>query len=195
VLAEHGLRQLHIAETEKYAHVTFFFNGGVEREVEGEARILIPSPRDVPTYDHKPEMSAFAVTDALVGALESGAFDFAVVNYANADMVGHTGVIAAAVAAIETVDTCVGRVVDTVTRLGGVCIITADHGNSDHMLEADGSPNTAHSMSPVPVIVTSERVRLRGGGRLCDLAPTVLAFLGLANAPEMTGVSLTEPLE
>jgi 2,3-bisphosphoglycerate-independent phosphoglycerate mutase len=195
VLAEHGLRQLHIAETEKYAHVTFFFNGGAEREVEGERRILVPSPRDVPTYDHEPEMSAFGVTDALVDALEEGTFDFAVVNYANADMVGHTGVIAAAVAAVEAVDTCVGRVVDLVTRLGGVCLITADHGNSDHMLEADGSPNTAHSTNPVPFIVTTEDVRVREGGSLCDLAPTALAFLGLPRPPEMTGVSLAAPLE
>ena len=193
VLAEHGLRQLHIAETEKYAHVTFFFNGGVEREAEGETRILVPSPRDVPTYDHRPEMSAYAVTDELVAALDSGRFEFAVVNYANADMVGHTGVIAAAVAAVEAVDACVGRVVDTVARLGGVCLITADHGNSDNMLEADGSPNTAHSTNPVPFIVTDERVRVRDGGRLCDLAPTVLSYLGLPHPPEMTGVTLVEP--
>jgi 2,3-bisphosphoglycerate-independent phosphoglycerate mutase len=193
VLAEHGLRQLHIAETEKYAHVTFFFNGGVEREAEGETRILIPSPRDVPTYDHKPEMSAFAVTDALVEALASGQYDFAVVNYANADMVGHTGVIPAAVRAVEAVDACVGRVVDTVARLGGVCLITADHGNSDHMLEADGSPNTAHSTNPVPFVVTDAGVRVREGGRLCDIAPTVLAYLGLAHPAEMTGVPLVEP--
>ena len=193
VLAEHGLRQLHIAETEKYAHVTFFFNGGVEHEVEGETRILIPSPRDVPTYDHKPEMSAPAVTDALVEALGGGAYDFAVVNYANADMVGHTGVIAAAAAAVEAVDACVGRVVDAVTRLGGVCLITADHGNSDNMLEPDGSPNTAHSTNPVPFLVTDEGVRVREGGRLCDLAPTVLCYLGLSHPPEMTGVTLVEP--
>jgi len=194
VLAEHGLWQLHIAETEKYAHVTFFFNGGREHEVEGETRILIPSPRHVPTYDHEPEMSAYAVTDALVAALETGRYDFAVVNYANADMVGHTGVIAAAVAAVEAVDTCVGRVVDTVTRLGGVGLVTADHGNSDNMLEADGSPNTAHSTNPVPFIVTAEGVRVRAGGRLCDLAPTVLAFLGLPHPPQMTGVTLVEPV-
>jgi 2,3-bisphosphoglycerate-independent phosphoglycerate mutase len=190
VLAEHGLRQLHIAETEKYAHVTFFFNGGVEKEVEGETRILVPSPRDVPTYDHKPEMSAFGVTDELLGALESGDFEFAVVNYANADMVGHTGIVAAAIAAVETVDTCLGRVVDLVTGLGGVCLVTADHGNSDNMLEADGSPNTAHSLNAVPFIATAEGVTVRGGGRLCDLAPTVLALLGLTRPDEMTGVCL-----
>ena len=193
VLAERGLRQLHIAETEKYAHVTFFFNGGVEKEVAGETRILVPSPRDVPTYDHEPEMSAFGVTDELVDALESGAYDFAVVNYANADMVGHTGVIAAAVTALEAVDTCLGRVVDTVARLGGVCLITADHGNADNMLEADGSANTAHSTNPVPFIVTTAHVRVREGGRLCDLAPTALALLGLPQPAEMTGASLLEP--
>ena len=193
VLAEHGLRQLHIAETEKYAHVTFFFNGGAEHEVEGETRILVPSPRDVPTYDHAPAMSAFAVTDELVAALESGRYEFAIVNYANADMVGHTGVIAAAVAAVEAVDSCVGRVVDAVARLGGVCLVTADHGNSDHMLEADGSPSTAHSTNPVPFVVTDRGVRVRDGGRLCDLAPTVLSYLGLPHPPEMTGVTLVEP--
>ena len=193
VLAEYGLRQLHIAETEKYAHVTFFFNGGVEKAVAGEERILVPSVRDVPTYDHKPEMSAFGVTDELLKALQSGSFAFVVVNYANADMVGHTGVIAAAEAAVEAVDTCVGRVADLVTRLGGVCLVTADHGNSDHMLEPDGSPNTAHSTNLVPFIATVSGVRVRPGGRLCDLAPTALALLGLAQPDEMTGASLLAP--
>jgi 2,3-bisphosphoglycerate-independent phosphoglycerate mutase len=192
VLAAHGLRQLHIAETEKYAHVTFFFNGGVEKAVEGETRILVPSPRDVPTYDHKPEMSAYGVTAELLAALEGGGFAFAVVNYANADMVGHTGVISAAVAAVEAVDECLGRVVELVTRLGGVCLVTADHGNSDHMLEPDGSPNTAHSTNLVPLIVTATGVSLRDGGKLCDLAPTVLALLGLAQPAEMTGAGLLE---
>ena len=193
VLAEHRLRQLHIAETEKYAHVTFFFNGGVEEPVEGETRILVPSPRDVPTYDHKPEMSAYGVTDELVAALAAGGFAFAVVNYANADMVGHTGVISAAVAAVEAVDACLGRVVETVDLLGGVCLVTADHGNSDHMLEPDGSPNTAHSTNLVPFIATATGVRVREGGRLCDLAPTALALLGLAQPVEMTGAGLLEP--
>jgi 2,3-bisphosphoglycerate-independent phosphoglycerate mutase len=193
VLAEAGLRQLHIAETEKYAHVTFFFNGGVEQEYPGETRILIPSPRDVPTYDHKPQMSAVEVTDALVGQIEAGTFDFVVVNYANADMVGHSGVIAAAVAAVETVDTCLGRVVDRVTAQGGVCLVTADHGNADAMLEPDESPNTAHSTNLVPLIATLPGARLRDGGRLCDLAPTILGLLGLAPPPEMTGVPLLEP--
>ncbi len=193
VLAEHGLRQLHIAETEKYAHVTFFFNGGVEREVEGETRILVPSPRDVPTYDHKPQMSAPGVTDALVEQLDADTFDFVVVNYANADMVGHTGVIPAAVEAVETVDACLGRVVDVVARLGGVCLVTADHGNADHMLEPDGSPNTAHSTNLVPFVATVAGRGVREGGRLCDLAPTVLALLGLEQPPEMTGRDLLAP--
>jgi 2,3-bisphosphoglycerate-independent phosphoglycerate mutase len=192
VLAAHGLRQLHVAETEKYAHVTFFFNGGVEKKVEGETRILVPSPRDVPTYDHRPEMSARVVTDQLTEALADGGYAFAVVNYANADMVGHTGVIAAAVAAIEAVDEYLGRVVDLVTRLGGVCLVTADHGNSDHMLEPDGSPNTAHTTNLVPFVATASGVRAREGGRLCDLAPTALALLGLAQPAEMTGACLLE---
>ena len=179
VLAEHGLRQLHIAETEKYAHVTFFFNGGVEKEVEGEERVLVPSPRDVPTYDHKPEMSALGVTDELVARIEADTFDFIVVNYANADMVGHTGVIPAAVKAVETVDACLGRVVAAVAARGGACLVTADHGNSDHMLEPDGSPNTAHSTNLVPFVATVPAMRVRDGGRLSDLAPTVLALLGV----------------
>ncbi len=193
VLAERGLRQLHIAETEKYAHVTFFFNGGVEKAVEGEERVLVPSPRDVPTYDHKPEMSAVGVTDELVARLESDAFDFVVVNYANADMVGHTGVLGAAVTAIETVDACLGRVVDAGARLGGACLVTADHGNADHMLEPDGSPNTAHSTNLVPFVATVRDARVRDGGRLCDLAPTALTLLGLAPPEEMTGRCLLEP--
>jgi 2,3-bisphosphoglycerate-independent phosphoglycerate mutase len=193
VLAEHGLSQLHIAETEKYAHVTFFFNGGVEREVEGEERVLVPSPRDVPTYDHKPEMSAVTVTDELVARVAAGRFDFIVVNYANADMVGHTGVIPAAVRAVETVDACLGRVVDAVLAQGGVCLLTADHGNSDHMLEPDGSPNTAHSTNLVPFVATVPGVRVREEGRLCDLAPTVLRLIGVEQPPEMTGGDLLEP--
>jgi 2,3-bisphosphoglycerate-independent phosphoglycerate mutase len=193
VLAEHGLRQLHIAETEKYAHVTFFFNGGVEKAVPGEERILVPSPRDVATYDLKPGMSARGVTDALLEQLEGGGYAFAVVNYANADMVGHTGVIAAAVEAVETVDECLGRLVGLVGRLGGVCLITADHGNSDHMLEPDGGPNTAHSTNLVPFIATLSDARAREGGRLSDLAPTALALLGIAQPDEMTGASLLQP--
>jgi len=138
-------------------------------------------------------MSAYGVTDELVAALAGGGFAFAVVNYANADMVGHTGVISAAVAALQAVDECLGRVVEVVTRLGGVCLVTADHGNSDHMLEPDGSPNTAHSTNLVPFIATATGVRVREGGRLCDLAPTALALLGLAQPAEMTGAGLLEP--
>ena len=193
VLSDAGLRQLHIAETEKYAHVTFFFNGGVEQEFPGETRILVPSPRDVPTYDRKPQMSAVEVTDALVGQIEAGAFDFVVVNYANADMVGHSGVIEAAVAAVETVDACLGRVVEAAAACGGVCLVTADHGNADAMLEPDRSPNTAHSTNLVPFVATTAGVRVRDGGRLCDLAPTILRLVGLEPPAEMTGVSLLEP--
>jgi len=193
VLAEAGLRQLHVAETEKYAHVTFFLNGGVEKKVPGEVRILVPSPRDVPTYDHKPEMSAPEVTEECLRQLAEGRFDFVIVNYANADMVGHTGVIPAAVKAVETVDACVGRVVDAVLAAGGVCLVTADHGNADNMLEPDGSPNTAHSTNPVPFVATVPGVRVRPGGGLADIAPTVLALLGLPQPAEMTGRCLLEP--
>jgi 2,3-bisphosphoglycerate-independent phosphoglycerate mutase len=193
VLAEHGLRQLHMAETEKYAHVTLFFNGGVEKEVPGETRILVPSPRDVPTYDRKPEMSAVEVTDELVRQIEGGEYDFVVVNYANADMVGHTGVIEAAVRAIETVDACLGRVVDVVLPAGGVCLVTADHGNSDNMLEPDGSVSTAHSLNVVPFIASVDGVAVRGGGRLCDLAPTALHLLGVPAPAAMTGRDLLVP--
>ena len=173
--------------------MTFFFNGGVEKEVEGEERVLVPSPRDVPTYDHKPEMSALGVTDELVARIEADTFDFIVVNYANADMVGHTGVIPAAVKAVETVDACLGRVVAAVTARGGACLVTADHGNSDHMLEPDGSPNTAHSTNLVPFVATVPAMRVRDGGRLSDLAPTVLALLGVEQPVEMTGRDLLEP--
>ena len=154
VIAESGRRQLHVAETEKYAHVTYFFNGGREQEWEGEERRLVESARDVPTYDRKPEMSARAAADAFVDGWSSGEYGFGVLNFANPDMVGHTGVIPAAVAAVEAVDACLGEVVAAVTDTGGACIITADHGNCDHMLEPDGSPNTAHSLNPVPLIVT-----------------------------------------
>jgi len=170
--------------------VTFFFNGGVEQEVAGETRILVPSPRDVPTYDHKPEMSAVEVTDELVARVEAEEFDFVVVNYANADMVGHTGDFDAAVRAVETVDVCLGRVVEAVLAAGGACLVTADHGNSDHMLEPDGAVSTAHSLNPVPFVATVEGVVVRDGGRLCDLAPTALHLLGVPPPPEMTGRDL-----
>jgi 2,3-bisphosphoglycerate-independent phosphoglycerate mutase len=192
VIAQAGGRQLHVAETEKYPHVTYFFNGGDEEPCTGERRELVPSPRDVPTYDHKPEMSAPEAAAAFVGAWREEDFRFGIINFANADMVGHTGVIPAAVKAIETVDRCLGDVVAVVHESGGACVITADHGNADHMLEEDGSPNTAHSLNPVPVIVTVPGVTLRGGGILADVAPTVLQLLGMAPPEAMTGESLIE---
>jgi 2,3-bisphosphoglycerate-independent phosphoglycerate mutase len=191
VLAQHGIRQLHVAETEKYPHVTYFFNGGDEHQLKGERRELVPSPRDVPTYDFKPQMSAREAAAAFVNAWREDEPGFAIINFANADMVGHTGVIAAAVAAIETVDECLGEVVAAVRERGGVCVVTADHGNADHMLEPDGSPNTAHSLNPVPLIVTMQDVKLAPeGGILADVAPTVLELLGVAQPAAMTGHSL-----
>jgi 2,3-bisphosphoglycerate-independent phosphoglycerate mutase len=189
-----GATQLHVAETEKYAHVTYFFNGGEETPLRGERRELVPSVRDVPTYDHAPAMSARAAADAFVGAWrEAGGFRFGIINFANADMVGHTGVIAAAVTAIETVDACLGEVAAAVHERGGVCVVTADHGNADHMLEPDGSPNTAHSLNPVPLVLTSRGVALRAqGGILADVAPTVLQALGIEQPAQMTGRSLIE---
>jgi 2,3-bisphosphoglycerate-independent phosphoglycerate mutase len=193
VLEQAGAAQLHVAETEKYPHVTYFFNGGDEAPLRGERREMVASPRDVPTYDHKPQMSAREAAAAFVGAWREDGFQFGIINFANADMVGHTGVIAAAVQAIETVDECLGEVVTAVHESGGVCLVTADHGNADHMLEPDGSPNTAHSMNPVPVIVTSPDVALRErGGILADVAPTVLELLGIAQPAAMTGRSLIE---
>jgi 2,3-bisphosphoglycerate-independent phosphoglycerate mutase len=194
VLSEHGVRQLHVAETEKYAHVTYFFNGGLEREWDGETRILVPSPRDVPSYDHKPEMSADEVTARFVDELERDDYGFAVVNFANPDMVGHTGFIPAAVRAVETVDRCLGETVSAVERKGGVSLITADHGNAEQMLEEDGvSLHTAHTTNPVPLIVTDPEVILRDTGELADLVPTVLGFLGFKQPLQMTGKSLTSP--
>jgi 2,3-bisphosphoglycerate-independent phosphoglycerate mutase len=192
VLAERGIKQLHVAETEKYAHVTYFFNGGEEDPYDGEERRLVDSPRDVPTYDKKPEMSAEAAADAFVEGWREYEPGFGIINFANSDMVGHTGVIEAAVRAIETVDGCLGRVVATVHESGGACVITADHGNADHMLEDDGSPNTAHSMNPVPLIVTAGVGELREGGILADVAPTILALMGQEQPPEMTGRPLQE---
>jgi 2,3-bisphosphoglycerate-independent phosphoglycerate mutase len=190
-LAGRGIAQLHVAETEKYAHVTYFFNGGEEDEYEGEERCLVDSPRDVPTYDEKPEMSASPATDVFVERWGEGDFGFGLINFANPDMVGHTGVIEAAVKGIETVDECLGRVVEAVEGSGGVCLVTADHGNADHMLEDDGSPNTAHSMNPVPAIVTADVGELREGGILADVAPTILDLLGVEQPSEMTGEKLT----
>ncbi|MEY2514395.1 MAG: 2,3-bisphosphoglycerate-independent phosphoglycerate mutase [bacterium] len=191
VVEDAGGHQLHVAETEKYPHVTYFFGGGKETPEPGERRELVPSPRDVPTYDFKPQMSALEATDAFVAAWAEEDFMFAVINFANPDMVGHTGVIPAAVTAIETVDACLARVVEAVQATGGACIVTADHGNADHMLEPDGSPNTAHSLNPVPIVVTVEGAQLDpDGGILADVAPTALELLGIAQPPEMTGRSL-----
>jgi 2,3-bisphosphoglycerate-independent phosphoglycerate mutase len=190
VLAEHGARQLHVAETEKYAHVTYFFNCGEEEPFEGERRELVDSPRDVPTYDHKPEMSAREAARAFVEAWQEDSPAFGIINFANPDMVGHTGVIEAAVRAVETVDGCLGSIVQAVHESGGACVITADHGNSDNMLEEDGSPNTAHSLNPVPFIVTVPGVELRDEGILADVAPTVLELLGIEQPEAMTGESM-----
>jgi 2,3-bisphosphoglycerate-independent phosphoglycerate mutase len=189
-IAAAGGRQLHVAETEKYAHVTYFFNGGREQELEGEEHCLVASPRDVSTYDQKPEMSAAAAAATFVEHWRGGSYRFGIINFANPDMVGHTGVIPAAVAAVEAVDALLGDVVEAVLAEGGACIVTADHGNCDHMLEPDGSPNTAHSLNPVPLIVTAEGLELRDRGILADVAPTALELLGIPKPAPMTGHSL-----
>lgn len=189
VLAKNGKTQLRIAETTKYAHVTFFFNGGEEVKFEGEDRILIPTP-DVTTFDLKPEMSAYPVCDAVVEAIESGKYDVVILNFANCDMVGHTGVFDAAVKAVETVDACVGRVVEAALKMDGVALITADHGNADCMAEDDGTPFTAHTTNPVPFAVCGYDCKLREGGRLADIAPTMLKILGIQKPAEMDGESL-----
>ena len=184
-----GLTQLRIAETEKYAHVTFFFNGGVEQTFPGEDRVLIPSP-SVPTYDLKPDMSAKEVTDACVERIESGNYDVIILNFANCDMVGHTGVYEAARLAVETVDECVNRVVEATSRMGGISLITADHGNADRMLEDDGvTPYTAHTTNPVPFYIVGADVKLRDG-KLADIAPTMLDLMGLNKPEEMDGETL-----
>ncbi len=190
VLAERGEGQLHVAETEKYAHVTYFFNGGREAEWEGEERRLVDSPREVPTYDHKPEMSAAAAAQAFRDGWADGDFRFGIINFANPDMVGHTGSIPAAVAAVTAVDRCLGEVIAEVHGKGGACIVTADHGNAEQMLEPDGSPNTAHSLNAVPFVVTVSGVGLADGGILADVAPTALALLGIDKPAAMTGRSL-----
>jgi len=191
-VAERGLRQLHVAETEKYAHVTYFFNGGEEDPYEGEERELVPSPRDVATYDQRPQMSAAGVAEAFARRWREHDARFGIVNFANPDMVGHTGVIPAAVAAVEAVDTALVDVVGAVHESGGACVVTADHGNCDHMLEPDGAPNTAHSLNPVPLVVTVAGATLRGGGILADVAPTLLQMLGIEQPRAMTGRSLLE---
>ena len=187
-LSSMGMTQLRIAETEKYAHVTFFFNGGVEKQYPGEDRVLVPSPK-VATYDLQPEMSAFEVCDKCVERIESGNYDVIILNFANCDMVGHTGVLEAAVKAVETVDTCVGRVVDATLKMGGIAMVTADHGNAEDMKQPDGSPMTAHTTNLVPFILCGAGSELRTG-RLADIAPTILDVLGLACPPEMDGRTL-----
>ncbi len=185
-----GGRQLHVAETEKYAHVTYFFNGGRERTWPGEERRLADSPRDVPTYDLEPEMSARKAAAAFTSEWREDDYRFGIINFANPDMVGHTGVIPAAVRAIEAVDECLAEVVSAVHESGGACLITADHGNSEHMLNADGSPNTAHTTNPVPLIATVHGIELRDGGILADVSPTALDLLGIEQPPGMTGRTL-----
>lgn len=188
-ISKKGLTQLRIAETEKYAHVTFFFNGGVEKTYENEDRILVASPK-VATYDLQPEMSAYEVADKCAAAIESGKYDVIILNFANCDMVGHTGVFDAAVKAVEAVDECVGKVTDAIAKMGGVSLITADHGNADKMFDEDGSPFTAHTTNPVPFCVIGYPCKLREGGKLADIAPTMLQILGLEQPKEMTGTSL-----
>jgi 2,3-bisphosphoglycerate-independent phosphoglycerate mutase len=190
VLAQAGANQLHVAETEKYAHVTYFFNGGVERAFERERRELVPSQRDVPTYDLKPQMSAREITAAFTQAFTEDRPRFSVINFANADMVGHTGVIPATIIGVQTVDECLGHVVQAVHAAGGACVITADHGNAEQMLEPDGGTSTAHSINPVPLIVTARGVDLVGTGTLADVAPTILSLLKMQPPSAMTGHSL-----
>lgn len=192
-VSRHGKTQLRIAETEKYAHVTFFFNGGEEAPYPGEERSMIQSPRDVPTYDHKPEMSAREVTNVVLDHIASDTFDAIILNYANADMVGHTGIISAAVKAVETVDECLGKVADLVLSKGGGLLITADHGNCEQMQNPDGSPHTSHTTNLVPLIYVAadgSTIALREGGKLSDLAPTLLEMMRLPQPPEMSGCSL-----
>ncbi len=193
VLGNHGFKQLRIAETEKYAHVTFFFNGGVETPFPGEERCLIPSPKEVATYDQKPEMSAYPVTEELLRRIDQDVYDVIVLNFANCDMVGHTGIEAAAIKAVEAVDACVGRIVAKVWEKGGTALITADHGNAEQMIGESGEPFTAHTSNPVWLVLMDDSrkdVKLREGGKLADLAPTMLDILGLPKPKEMTGESL-----
>jgi 2,3-bisphosphoglycerate-independent phosphoglycerate mutase len=192
LVSEAGLRQLHAAETEKYAHVTYFLDGGREKPFEGEERILVDSPRDVSSYDEKPEMSAAELAERVVRAIEEDGFALVVVNFANPDMVGHTGVVPAVVRAVETADACLGRVVEAVEAAGGVALVIADHGNAETLLQADGvSPHTAHTTNPVPAILTERGAALRDG-ELSDVAPTLLALLGLEPSPQMTGGNLAQ---
>jgi len=189
VISQNGLRQLRIAETEKYAHVTYFFNGGEEKTFAGEDRCLIPSPREFPTYDMIPEMSAYKVTDEVIGRIEQSVYDFILLNFANPDMVGHTGVMEAAIKACEAIDRCLKRIVEKVRHTGGTVIITADHGNCEQMME-DNHPHTAHTTNPVPFILLKKGVKLRPKGILADVAPTVLELMGKEKPPQITGESL-----
>jgi 2,3-bisphosphoglycerate-independent phosphoglycerate mutase len=192
-LSAAGIRQLHVAETEKYAHVTYFFNGGREEAWAGETRILVPSPRDVPSYDFKPEMSAEEVADRFCQEVGDG-YGFALVNFANPDMVGHTGVIPAVVEAVETTDRCLGRVLERISGLGGVCLVTADHGNAETLIATDGTPHTAHTTNRVPFVVTTEG-ELRDDGEIADIAPTVLSLLRVKEPEQMSGKDLLKPAE
>jgi 2,3-bisphosphoglycerate-independent phosphoglycerate mutase len=189
VLVQNNLKQLRIAETEKYPHVTFFFSGGRDTELEGETRILIPSPK-VATYDLQPEMSAYEVAAAAVAEIEAERQDVIILNFANPDMVGHSGLLEPTIKAVEATDECLGRVVEAVLAKGGVALITADHGNADLVTNADGTRNTAHTTNPVPFILTDGRVTLRNDGILADIAPTILELLGVAKPAEMTGSTL-----
>jgi 2,3-bisphosphoglycerate-independent phosphoglycerate mutase len=189
VISEAGLSQLRIAETQKYAHVTFFFDGGKDKEIKGSERVLVNSPK-IATFDMMPEMAAYEVTDKVLDEIEQNKFDTIVLNFANCDMVGHTGIIPAAIKAVEVVDECVGKVVDAVLDKGGVALVTADHGNAEKMLDANGNPFTAHTTSIVPLIVTDKEVTIRDSGILADIAPTMLEYLGIKKPAEMTGESL-----
>ncbi|MCI0529491.1 MAG: 2,3-bisphosphoglycerate-independent phosphoglycerate mutase, partial [Nitrospira sp.] len=191
ILGQKGMRQLRIAETEKYAHVTYFFNGGDENMFPGEERVLIPSPRHVATYDQSPEMSAAQVTEEAVKRIKTGSYDFVLMNYANPDMVGHTGVLSAAVKTIGVIDTCLARVIGAIQEMGGVVILTADHGNLEKMIDYDtGQPHTSHTTHPVPLLITQQGLKLRPKGTLADVAPTVLHLMGIQPPAEMTGRSL-----
>jgi len=189
VVSEAGLNQLRIAETEKYAHVTFFFDGGIDKEIKNSDRALVASPK-VATYDLQPEMSAYKVTDRVLDEIATNKHDVIILNFANCDMVGHTGVIPAAVKAVEVVDACVGKVVDAVLDKGGVAIITADHGNAEKMVDEDGNVFTAHTINKVPIIITNKNITIRDGGVLADIAPTMLEFLKVEQPIEMTRKSL-----
>lgn len=197
LISDAGMKQLRIAETEKYAHVTFFFNGGEDEPFEGEDRILVPSPKDVRTYDERPSMSAFEVTDRVVEKLNEKVYDLIVLNYANCDMVGHTGILPAAVEAVETVDTCLGRLIETAGQAGYSLLVTADHGNAEKMMDdSSGQPHTAHTTNPVPFVLVDDDMKgcnLRHGGKLADIAPTILDLLGMEKPGQMDGVSLIEP--